>query len=146
MTTPTLVELAVRLAAAGPQWRPEADLVAAELTAYMRQLYPKCPRRRRRELRRRDGPPGPATWLPTARGERAATMSSTKPVDADALPGTGMADRATRPDRGGDDRARETKNDTRTMGGRTGSARGRRSRPRSRAGAEVVATGKGPSQ
>jgi hypothetical protein len=42
-TPPTLVELAVRLGNAGPQWRPEADLAVAELTAYMRQLYPKAP-------------------------------------------------------------------------------------------------------
>ena len=43
VSTPTLAEIALRLANAGPQWRPTADAIAAELTADMRKLYPKAP-------------------------------------------------------------------------------------------------------
>ena len=43
MTGPTLVEIAERLAAAGPQWRPMADAVSAELVARLKALYPKMP-------------------------------------------------------------------------------------------------------
>ena len=43
MNTPTLAEIAVRLAAAGPAWRPTADCIAAELVAELKALYPKMP-------------------------------------------------------------------------------------------------------
>ena len=43
MTTPTLAEIALRLANAGPQWRPLADQISGELADAMRQLYPKAP-------------------------------------------------------------------------------------------------------
>ena len=46
MSTPTLAELAVRLGNSGAKWRPTADLIAAELITYMRELYPPRPRRR----------------------------------------------------------------------------------------------------
>lgn len=42
MTTPTLAEIAQRLAAAEP-WRPVADAIAAELVAELKALYPKMP-------------------------------------------------------------------------------------------------------
>ena len=43
MTEHTLAAVALRLANAGPQWRPTADAIVAELAADMRQLYPKAP-------------------------------------------------------------------------------------------------------
>ena len=43
MTLPTLAEVVARLSGAGPQWRPTADLIAAELIAEMRKRYPAAP-------------------------------------------------------------------------------------------------------
>ena len=70
MTTPTLAELALHLANAGPQWRPEADRIAAELVTAMRQLYPKAPEGVPRELCRSDGRPGLANGHRRSSGER----------------------------------------------------------------------------
>jgi hypothetical protein len=38
MSGPIFHEIALRLANAGPQWRPEADAITAELVTYMRGL------------------------------------------------------------------------------------------------------------
>ena len=43
LSGPMFWDVVRRLGNAGPQWRPEADKVEAELTAYMRKLYPQAP-------------------------------------------------------------------------------------------------------
>ena len=43
LSGPVFWDLVVRFGNAGPQWRPEADRVEAELVAYMKALYPAAP-------------------------------------------------------------------------------------------------------
>ena len=43
LSGPVFWDIVCRLGNAGPQWRPEADKVEEELTAYMRKLYPQAP-------------------------------------------------------------------------------------------------------
>ena len=43
LSGPVFWDVVCRFGNAGPQWRPEADKVEEELTAYMRQLYPQAP-------------------------------------------------------------------------------------------------------
>ena len=43
LSGPVFWDIVCRLGNAGPQWRPEADKVTAELSEYMRKLYPAAP-------------------------------------------------------------------------------------------------------